>query len=236
MMADLRTHTWQAANCLRRALPMPPVPPSPDAADAADATHATDAPDAGNVADLASLRATARGDRDAFAVLYRRQHARLARFLRRFTTRQELIDEVVNDALWVVWRKAGDFRGDSRVSTWITGIAYRCMLKALHQGAPKEELGEALLDPQQLAQAAAASVDHAPAAEQQNWVAHGLLGLPDEQRITLELAYFMGCSCEEIAQVMGCPVGTVKARMFHARVRLRSVLPALATPGQAAQG
>lgn len=197
---------------------------------------ATAAADPSDTADLASLRATARGDRDAFAALYRRQHARLARFLRRFTTRQELIDEVVNDALWVVWRKAADFRGDSRVSTWITGIAYRCMLKALRDGAPRQEMGEALLDAQQRAQAAAASVDTAPEAEQRNWVARGLLGLPDEQRMTLELAYFMGCSCEEIAQVMGCPVGTVKARMFHARVRLRSMLPALATPGQAVQG
>lgn len=190
----------------------------------------------GDTADLASLCATARGDGDAFAALYRRQHARLARFLRRFTTRQELIDEVVNEALWVVWRKAADFRGDARVSTWITGIAYRCMLKALRDGAPRQELGEALLDAQQLAQAAAASVDTAPEAEQRNWVARGLLSLPDAQRVTLELAYFMGCSCEEIAQVMGCPVGTVKARMFHARVRLRSVLPALASPGQAVQG
>ena len=38
----------------------------------------------------------------------------------------------------------------------------------------------------------------------------------------------MGESCEDIAAIMGCAVGTVKARMFHARVRLRTLLPALA--------
>ena len=53
------------------------------------------------------------------------------------------------------------------------------------------------------------------------------LRLPDDQRITLELAYGAGHTCEEIAVIMGCAVGTVKARMFHARVRLRSVMPAL---------
>jgi RNA polymerase sigma-70 factor, ECF subfamily len=60
--------------------------------------------------------------------------------------------------------------------------------------------------------------------------------LPEDQRVTLELAYFMGCSCEEVAAVMGCAVGTVKARMFHARVRLRNVMPMLAGERNAAQG
>ena len=60
-----------------------------------------------------------------------------------------------------------------------------------------------------------------------DWLSQGLNSLPEEQRVTLELAYFMGESCEDIAAIMGCAVGTVKARMFHARVRLRNVLPAL---------
>jgi RNA polymerase sigma-70 factor, ECF subfamily len=186
--------------------------------------------------DVAGLRATGTGDREAFAALYRRHHTRLARFLRRFTVRGELIDEVINDTMWVVWQKAAEFRGESKVSTWIIGIAYRCMLKALRSGAPAEEIGEGLLDAHELAQAAAAHDSHAPDAELQDWVARGLKTLPEDQRVTLELAYFMGCSCEEIASVMGCAVGTVKARMFHARVRLRSVMPVLARRRDAAQG
>ena len=87
------------------------------------------------------LGRVAAGDRAAFEDLYRRQHPRLVRFLRRFCGRRELIDEVINDALWVVWRRAASFRGDSKVSTWITGIAYRCMLKALRD-VPAAELGE----------------------------------------------------------------------------------------------
>jgi RNA polymerase sigma-70 factor (ECF subfamily) len=60
-----------------------------------------------------------------------------------------------------------------------------------------------------------------------DWVRHGLDLLPPEQRTTLELAYYLGQSCEEIARIMNCAVGTVKARMFHARVRMRNTLPAL---------
>jgi RNA polymerase sigma-70 factor (ECF subfamily) len=51
--------------------------------------------------------------------------------------------------------------------------------------------------------------------------------LPPEQRLTLELAYRMGHSLEEIAAITDCPVGTVKARMFHAREKLRQYLPTL---------
>jgi RNA polymerase sigma-70 factor, ECF subfamily len=194
--------------------------------------------------DAAWLRAAGLGEREAFAALYRRHHPRLARFLRRFTARRELIDEVINDTLWVVWQKAAEFRGESKVSTWIIGIAYRCMLKALRSGAPVEEIGEGLLNAQELAEAAAwhdggaphSGGDSAGHAELQDWLARGLKTLPEDQRVTLELAYFMGCSCEEIAAVMGCAVGTVKARMFHARVRLRNVMPMLAGERQAAQG
>jgi RNA polymerase sigma-70 factor, ECF subfamily len=192
--------------------------------------------------DAAWLRAAGQGERQAFAALYRRHHPRLARFLRRFTARRELIDEVINDTLWVVWQKAAEFRGESKVSTWIIGIAYRCMLKALRSGAPVEEVGEGLLNAQELAEAAAATAHDGDApgsaqhAELQDWLARGLKTLPDDQRVTLELAYFMGCSCEEIAAVMGCATGTVKARMFHARVRLRNVMPMLAGARDAAQG
>lgn len=49
------------------------------------------------------------------------------------------------------------------------------------------------------------------------------------QRLVLELAYAGGHSLEEIAVITQSPVGTVKARMFHARVKLRNLLPALAT-------
>lgn len=196
----------------------------------------TPQPDPQDAADLQQLRAVAAGDRAAFEALYLRVRLRLARFLRRFTARPDLIDEVVNDTLWVVWRSAGNFRGDSKVSTWITGIAYRCMLKSLRGQAPADELSECTLDAAELQQAAAAQHEAGPDSELRDWIASGLRTLPHDQRVTLELAYFLGHSCEEIAVIMGCAVGTVKARMFHARVRLRSVMPALGGQNQRSQG
>ncbi len=194
-----------------------PPPPKPD-------------DDAAQVQDQVWLRGCAARERSAFEQLYRCHHPRLARFLRRFTARHDLIDDVINDTLWIVWQKAASFRGESKVSTWITGIAYRCMLKALRGTAPADEISESASGYFNLdAIAADPAVHHDAEAqrERQDWLARGLRSLPDDQRTTLELAYFMGESCESIAAIMNCAVGTVKARMFHARVRLRSVLPRL---------
>ena len=169
----------------------------------------------------------ARGDRVAFEALYCGYHPRLTRFLGRLTQRQDLIEEVVNDALWVVWKKAGDFRGGSLVSTWIMGIAYRCTMKGLRRSAGLSALSAEPVDEL----AVEAPVE---AQERRDWIAQGLDHLPLEQRTTLQLAYYLGHSCEEIAQIMDCPVSTVKARMFHARVKLRNLLPRLS--GEERQG
>ena len=96
-----------------------------------------------NARELELLRQVAAGDRTAFKELYLIYHRRLARFLMRMTSRHDLIEEVINDTLWTVWLKAGDFRGDSLVSTWIVGITYRRALKALRRhGAPRPMLVE----------------------------------------------------------------------------------------------
>jgi RNA polymerase sigma-70 factor (ECF subfamily) len=169
--------------------------------------------------DSALLAAIGAGDRRALEELYLSYHRRLARFLSRFTPRYENIEDIINDTFMVVWQNAKDFRSASQVSTWIIGIAYRTALKSFrrqknHAVASLEDYPEQTVDP---------TFD----AEVHDWLKHGLNRLPIEQRLTLELAYHMGHSLEEIATITDCPVGTVKARMFHAREKLRQYLPAL---------
>jgi RNA polymerase sigma-70 factor, ECF subfamily len=178
-----------------------------------------------NARELELLRQVAAGDRTAFKELYLIYHRRLARFLMRMTSRHDLIEEVINDTLWTVWLKAGDFRGDSLVSTWIVGITYRRALKALRRhGAPRPMLVEEV----------AVAPDAQLEDENRQWLGQALAELPLEQRMVMEFSYLMGHSCEEIAQIMQCPVNTVKTRMFHAREKLRRSLPRLAggNPGR----
>lgn len=167
------------------------------------------------------------GDRMALEKLYLGHHRRLARFLSRFTQRYENVEEIINDTFLVVWQSADEFRFASKVSTWIFGIAYRTALKSIRrQKAHVAPLGSEDLPEQ--------SFDPSAGIEAQDWVTHGLSRLPAEQRLTLELAYHMGHSLEEIAAITDSPVGTVKARMFHAREKLRQYLPVL--DGSAAAG
>jgi RNA polymerase sigma-70 factor (ECF subfamily) len=170
--------------------------------------------------DGALLVAVAAGDRRALEELYLSYHRRLARFLSRFTPRYENVEEIINDTFMVVWQNAKDFRNASQVSTWIIGIAYRTALKSFRR--QKNHVGARSLEdyPEQ-------TVDPTFDAEVNDWLQHGLSRLPIEQRLTLELAYHMGHSLEEIAAITECPVGTVKARMFHAREKLRQYLPTL---------
>ena len=56
---------------------------------------------------------------------------------------------------------------------------------------------------------------------------HALRHLSAEHRAVVELTYFYGCSYEEIAAIAACPVNTVKTRMFHARAKLKKLLPTL---------
>ena len=160
---------------------------------------------------------------DAFEVLYRLYHPKLTRFLTGMTHRPALVEEILDDTMLVVWRRAHTYVPEAKVSTWIFGIAYRQALKALREAGhdASAELDEAPLPSQ----------EPAPEVELHQRDLHAMLdeamqSLSAEQRAVIELTYYLGYACREIATIMGCPVDTVKTRMFYARRRLRALLGA----------
>jgi RNA polymerase sigma-70 factor (ECF subfamily) len=176
-------------------------------------------------ADLALLTRIANGDRTALRTLYDTYYHPLLRFIYRITGRLDLAQEGVNDVMLVVWRSSGSFGGRSSVSTWIMGIAYRKALKLLasarrwtdrFSGAPFEEVVERY-------EALAGQSDD----DLRDLLDEALRHLSAEHRAVVELTYFYGCSYEEIAAIAACPVNTVKTRMFHARAKLKKLLPEL---------
>lgn len=191
---------------------------------------------AGKPSDAELLRRIAGRDREALHGLYLEYFGRLGRFLTRVTTRPEVIEEIVNDTMLAVWNQAGQFRGDSRPSTWIFGIAYRLALKAMRRSkralhAPIEQVPE-----ENLVDDEATLGDLLERAETDDWLAQALEQLSAEHRLAIELAYFMGMSCEEISEVAGCPQGTVKTRIFYARRYLGRILRELAEPAGGRRG
>jgi RNA polymerase sigma-70 factor (ECF subfamily) len=108
------------------------------------------------------------------------------------------------------------------VSTWILGIAYRKALKRIErQSRAPEDLsaGEAGLE----------ELGGPDRSLERRVLQDALQGALDKlspaQRAVVELTYYHGYSCGEVAEIVQCPVGTVKTRMFHARKRLRELLP-----------
>jgi RNA polymerase sigma-70 factor, ECF subfamily len=180
---------------------------------------------AGNELERDLLRRISAGDRDAFRDLYLRYHRRLARFLTRILHRYADAEEIINDTLWIVWQRAGEFRNASRVSTWIMGIAYRRALNMIRRATTHEHAMTL-----EIAETEGTVSDSAQALEERQLLDAGLAQLPLEQRLVLEFTYYLDHSCEEIAEIMECPVNTVKTRMFHARRKLRTIL-ADAAPG-----
>jgi RNA polymerase sigma-70 factor (ECF subfamily) len=171
--------------------------------------------------DVALLRQVAAGDRRAFDTLYRRYWPRLTRFLDQLTHRPHLVEELVNDTLLVVWHKAGGFEAKARVSTWVFAIAYRKALKALKRREPFVDaaLTEEVAGPDDPER-------DAIQVQQRRELRRALATLPPEQRAVVELTYYHDYAYPEIAQILGCPVDTVKTRMFHARRKLRLLVDA----------
>jgi RNA polymerase sigma-70 factor (ECF subfamily) len=164
-------------------------------------------------------------DRGAFEQLYLGYHKRLVKFLSRVIRRYEDLEEVINDAFLIVWQHAGDFRGASRVSTWIFGIAYRCALKAIRRSTVRAR-GAAF----EVQDGEAVVHDAVRETEDRQLLDFAISRLPPEQRLVFVLAYCMDHSCEEIAAIVACPVNTVKSRMRHARRKLRTIISAAAAP------
>lgn len=172
--------------------------------------------------DLTCLADIARGDRSAFDRLYRRYYDRLFRFVLRVTGRMNLVEDVINDTMIVIWRKAGEYRGAAQASTWIFGIAYRKALKALSRESRMSEVPEEAVDLSE-----APPPDHLDRDGLHAAIRQAVMRLPPEHRAVVDLTFFFNRSYEEVAQILDCPVGTVKSRMFHARAKLRPLLTQL---------
>jgi RNA polymerase sigma-70 factor (ECF subfamily) len=175
-----------------------------------------------HLSDEALVALVARGDEDAFAELYDRV-SRVAYGLALRVLRDERhAEDAVQEALIQVWRTAAAFRADrAKASTWILTLVHRRAVDLVR----REERRQADPLPEEPAVAtAAATDDEAWLRFERERVQRALRQLPDNQRETLELAYYGGFSQTELAERLGVPLGTIKSRMFAGLTRLRELL------------
>jgi len=178
-------------------------------------------PENKNLTDLKLLEEIASGDREAFKVIYERYVRQIFSFVYKITKDNKLTEEVVNDVMFEVWKSANSFKGNSAVSSWIFGIAHNKAMNELRKKRPEA------LDPEEFSRLAG-SEDNAEEiivkkdrSERMNMA---LNELTPEHRTVLELTFYNGMSYQEIAEIVECPVNTVKTRMFYAKEKLKESL------------
>jgi len=167
----------------------------------------------------------ARGDRGAFAALFGHFAPRVKSYMLRLGADPRLADELAQETLLTVWRKAAAFDpAKAAPSTWIFTIARNLRIDAARRARRVEPAD----DPSDAADAEPAPDEALVAAQSETRVRQALASLPLEQAEVVRLSFFSDKPHSEIAAELRLPLGTVKSRLRLAMRRLRDLLGDLA--------
>jgi RNA polymerase sigma-70 factor, ECF subfamily len=175
----------------------------------------------GEPSDATLLRRHVNGDPDAFGLLFKRHKDRLWAVALRITCDQDDAADALQDAMISAFRRAGDFRGESAVTTWLHRIVVNASLDLLRRRSARSVSWSG--DPDDLP--VPEPKDGASSAESRLDVDAAMRILPPPQRAALVLVDMLGYSVADAALVLGISEGTVKSRCARGRAKL---LPHLA--------
>lgn len=165
------------------------------------------------------------GRREALAELLRQHRPLVCRLARHLVGNDGDVEDVVQDVLVAVVGGIRRFRGEARLTTWITSITVRTALRHAQSRRRRDERQSPLEATSSSQEArAVAGADPVAAVEARDFADHlraAIAELPAPQRAVVVLRHVEGMELREIAQVLRTPVGTVKSRLHHARRALR---------------
>ncbi|MEM6529587.1 MAG: RNA polymerase sigma factor [Chloroflexota bacterium] len=170
--------------------------------------------------DMDLIRAMASGDTHALDALYARHGPALLGYLTgQLGNNRHIAEEVLQDVMLAAWKSAPNFRGDSKVRTWLIAIARnqainvrrkrKLTLTELHDNYDSDSTGP---------------LERMERQSRAELLRKALKELPQQQRETLELVFFHQMSGPEAADILGVSVGTVKSRLHRAKETLRRLL------------
>ena len=193
--------------------------------------------DPSDPSDAELLASHVAGDHEAFGTLVRRHQDRLwAVAVRTVGDREEAAD-ALQDALVNAFRRAASYKGDAAVTTWLHRIVVNACVDRIRRRRPTDPLPDLISGDIRTVGSARAAVsagdrDPADVATAGVDVSSALATLPAEQRVALVLVDMQGYAVAEAAEILQCPVGTVKSRCARGRAAL---LPLLAPGRQPAE-
>ena len=163
-----------------------------------------------------------RGDLRAFDLLVLKYQGRIAALVSRYVSDAGEVEDVTQEAFIKAYRALGKFRGDSAFYTWLYRIAANTAKNHLVAKGRRPGAHATIEDAEGFDEGGMLSESASPEAlamggELAEVVECALKALPDELKAALMLREFDGLSYDDIADVLGCPVGTVRSRIFRAR-------------------
>ena len=163
-----------------------------------------------------------RGDLRAFDLLVLKYQGRIAALVSRYVSDAGEVEDVTQEAFIKAYRALGKFRGDSAFYTWLYRIAANAAKNHLVAKGRRPGADATIEDAESFDEGGMLSESASPEAlamggELAEVVEFALNALPDELKAALMLREFDGLSYDDIADVLGCPVGTVRSRIFRAR-------------------
>ena len=163
-----------------------------------------------------------RGDLRAFDLLVLKYQGRIAALVSRYVSDAGEVEDVTQEAFIKAYRALGKFRGDSAFYTWLYRIAANAAKNHLVAKRRRPGADATIEDAEGFDEGGMLSESASPEAlamggELAEVVESALKALPDELKAALMLREFDGLSYDDIADVLGCPVGTVRSRIFRAR-------------------
>ncbi len=176
------------------------------------------------------------GDKRAFDLLVLKYQHKIAAIIGRFVKDSSEVNDVSQEAFIKAYRALGSFRGDSAFYTWIYRIAINTAKNYLVSRGRRPPASDVDVDDAEFYSGADGLRDitspegEAMRDELEEVVNGAIRGLPEDLRTAVTLREMEGMSYEEIAEVMDCPVGTVRSRIFRAREAIDKQISALMNP------
>jgi RNA polymerase sigma-70 factor, ECF subfamily len=186
------------------------------------------------------LKRIAANDRKAFEEFYYLYAEMLGRFLMKMLKQPEWVDEAMNDVMLTIWQVADRYDPEKgRLSTWLFGITHNKGLKLLERNGryrehslEDEEIQNQIDIDEKMAEdsyESESNLNSEPERVVMGWELGDALSwafnkLSADHQAVIELCFTEDFTYQEIADIIDCPINTVKTRLFHARKRLAEML------------
>jgi RNA polymerase sigma-70 factor, ECF subfamily len=170
--------------------------------------------------DLELLEKISRGDEEAFRQLYDQTHKKVYFYLYRLVHGKQAAEDILVETYTEVWRCVKKFKGRSRATTWMIGIARNLAMNELRKFKKHDNIDD-------LPDLSNGVIPDAEPMDRQRLLKEGMLRLSIKHREMLDLVFFHEMTYQEVSQMLDIPVSTVKTRVFYAKETLKNALSSM---------